>query len=390
MTKKRKIRLVAALLTAGMLLSGMIITSDASTDATVRSYEEQLADLQWRQQAAQEELDDIHWAQANAWDELGKLDEVISYNTQLKNLVQRELDAINLQIATKKQNIADAETAIAKQQEALKNRMVYAYMEEDTSAIELLLGSTSFVDFLTRFEWVQSIFDYDRHVISSLGREKETREREKADLEKAEADQLLRIADYESAISQNKELYQQKENYMAELNANESNALEVYYYNRALEDELNAELEEYLAELQRQQQSVYVGGSGGWPIQPGVDYYISSEFGWRVLYGVEDFHLGIDIACANGTPVCAYNGGTVLTSDYHWSYGNFVLIDHGGGISTLYAHLSDRYVSAGDYVYEGECIGAVGLTGNTFGYHLHFETRENGSVVNPRNYLMFP
>ena len=74
----------------------------------------------------------------------------------------------------------------------------------------------------------------------------------------------------------------------------------------------------------------------------------------------------------------------------HWSYGNYVLIDHGGGISTLYAHMSDRLVSAGDTVSAGQIIGHVGLTGNTFGYHLHFEVRENGTVVNPRNYLTFP
>ena len=391
MTKQRKTRTIVSVLLAGVMLSGMILSSGAAlTDATVKSYEEQLADLQWRQQAAQNELNDIHYAQANAWDELGKLDEIIQYNTQLKNLVQNELDAINLQIETKKQNIADAEAAIERQQTALRSRMVYNYMEDDVSSLELLLGSTSFTDFLTRLEWVQSIFNYDKSVISSLTTEKETLRRKTEELEKAEADQLLRIKDYESVISQNQTLYQQKEDYMAELNANESNALEVYYYNKELENQLNAELEEYLAQLQRQQQSVYVGGSGGWPIAPGVDYYISSEFGWRVLYGVEDFHLGIDIACANGTPICAYNGGTVLTSDYHWSYGNYVLIDHGGGISTLYAHMAERYVSAGDYVTEGQCIGIVGLTGNTFGYHLHFETRENGSVVNPRNYLMFP
>jgi len=133
-----------------------------------------------------------------------------------------------------------------------------------------------------------------------------------------------------------------------------------------------------------------VGGEGGWPLEHGVWYKITSEQGWRDLYGVWDNHYGIDIAVPCGTPVLAYNSGTVVVSTKHWSYGEYITIDHGGGVSTLYAHMSERLYSVGDYVEAGTVIGYVGLTGNTYGYHLHFETREYGSVVNPRNYLVFP
>ena len=105
---------------------------------------------------------------------------------------------------------------------------------------------------------------------------------------------------------------------------------------------------------------------------------------------MNDFHLGIDLACANGTNVYAANGGTVVKSEMHYSYGNYVLIDHGGGISTLYAHMADRLVSAGDTVAAGQQIGHVGLTGSTNGYHLHFEVCENGSTTEPRNYIVLP
>ena len=91
-----------------------------------------------------------------------------------------------------------------------------------------------------------------------------------------------------------------------------------------------------------------------------------------------------------GTPVYSYNAGTVVTSAWHDSYGNYVLIDHGGGIATLYAHMRERCVAAGDYVAAGQLVGYVGLTGNTSGYHLHFEVRLNGVVQNPRDYLIFP
>lgn len=133
----------------------------------------------------------------------------------------------------------------------------------------------------------------------------------------------------------------------------------------------------------------YVGGTASWVLESGVAYTVSSEQGWRDLYGTADFHLGTDFACPAGTEIHAYNAGTVLISEYHYSYGNYVLVDHGGGLQTLYAHMSERAVSAGDWVESGQLLGYVGMTGSAYGYHLHFEVRENGEVQNPRNYLDF-
>ena len=117
---------------------------------------------------------------------------------------------------------------------------------------------------------------------------------------------------------------------------------------------------------------------------------MSSEQGERILWGQYDYHLGIDLACAEGTNIYAYNAGTVVISTWHSSYGNYVVIDHGGGISTLYAHMRESVVTVGEWVQQGQLIGFVGLTGNTSGYHLHFEYRIDGVVQNPRNYLYFP
>lgn len=133
----------------------------------------------------------------------------------------------------------------------------------------------------------------------------------------------------------------------------------------------------------------YVGGTASWVLEPGVAYTVSSEQGWRDLYGTADFHLGTDLACPAGTEIHSFNAGTVLISEYHYSYGNYVLVDHGGGLQTLYAHMAERAVSAGDWVESGQILGYVGMTGSAYGYHLHFEVRENGEVQNPRNYLDF-
>ncbi len=133
----------------------------------------------------------------------------------------------------------------------------------------------------------------------------------------------------------------------------------------------------------------YVGGTPSWVLEPGVNYTVSSEQGWRELYGESDYHLGTDLACAAGTEIHAYNAGTVLISEYHWSYGNYVLVDHGGGIQTLYAHMAERAVSAGDWVESGQILGYVGMTGSAYGYHLHFEFRVNGETRNPREFMDF-
>ena len=360
------------------------------TDATVQSYEEQLAALSRKQQQALNELAEIRNDKSETWTEMGKLDELMKYNNDLKNYAEDQLDAITDSISDAKQNIADTEQKISRQEEAFYARMVANYMEEDTDYIELLLGATDLVDFMTKMERFSAILEYDRDIIANLNANRESLEAEKTRLLTREAEEKQRVAAFEQAILDNQMIYQEKLNFIQSLEKDEVRWTSEYTYNKQLEDELNRQLEEYLAELQRKSQSVYVGGTPGWPLETGVNYYVSSEFGWRNLYGVQDYHLGIDLACANGTQVLAYNGGKVLKSEYHYSYGNYVLVDHGGGISTLYAHMSENVVWAGDTVEAGQLLGYVGLTGNTFGYHLHFETRENGSVVNPRNYLTFP
>ena len=162
------------------------------------------------------------------------------------------------------------------------------------------------------------------------------------------------------------------------------------YENLELEKQLDAELERYLKELAEKNKSNYVGGVMGWPLPIDVNYYVSSEQGWRKLWGMDDYHLGIDLACAMNTDIYAANAGEIVTSTYHNSYGNYVVIDHGGGKATLYAHMNQRLVNVGDKVEKGQLIGKVGTTGSSSGYHLHFEVRENGEVQNPRNYINLP
>lgn len=122
---------------------------------------------------------------------------------------------------------------------------------------------------------------------------------------------------------------------------------------------------------------------------PAATRNISSYYGWRSSpfgWGTE-FHLGIDLAAGFGTPIYSSENGTVLEAQYHWSYGNYILIDHGNGLRTRYAHLQSMHVSPGQMVGKGQQIGGMGSTGSSTGSHLHYEVILNGSTVNPLGYI---
>ncbi|MBR5364653.1 MAG: peptidoglycan DD-metalloendopeptidase family protein [Clostridia bacterium] len=124
------------------------------------------------------------------------------------------------------------------------------------------------------------------------------------------------------------------------------------------------------------------------PLPEGTDWKVESGYGWQEVYGMAYFHMGIDLYCPDaGTDVLAYTGGEVVTSGYQDTYGNYVLLDHGGNLATLYAHLEERFVEAGDTVETGQPIGTVGLTGSTHVNGLHFEVRCDGAARDPMGFL---
>ena len=398
MNKKKLLRNTAMILaSATLMLIGTSSVYSGTTDATVKSYEDQLAEIAWKKQQALTELGNIDSDRNSTYNDALKLDQILQLNAQQMTLVENQLDTINTQIAEKTSAIADTTQKIETQQQAFLDRMVANYMDQDIEYMELILGSTDLVDFLTRMDSVNAIIDYDRKIIDELEKNRAILVADQKTLEEAQATQVQRANEYAETIKETQIALDQKYDYMQQLKEVEATWVAEYSYQKELENEINAELERYLWELAEKQRKLeeqqkleaqkYQAAKSGWPLQAGVNWYVSSPFGWRNLYGVQDYHLGIDLACANGTDVLAFNSGTVLKSEYHWSYGNYVLIDHGGGIATLYAHLSDRWVSAGDTVTSGQQIGNVGLTGTTFGYHLHFEVRENGSVTDPAPYL---
>lgn len=387
--KKYRIRVLTALLASSFLLTSPIY-SYQTTDTTVKSYEDQLAYVAQKQEAALAELERLRQEKAGVWYEMAQYDELIALTEQKKLLAEGQLESIEKQIKEKENEILNTSEQISAQEDAFLKRMASDYMEGDAGYLEILMSAENLVDFLARVDRIQAIRESDKAIIDSLNENKADLVLAEETLEKAKELQLSTIKDFESAILDTKAHYAEKQQVVDALQNNEAEAKATYEYFAELDKQLNAELEAYLAELLRKQQTVYVGGSMAWPLDPTAPYWYSSEFGNRILWGVPDFHLGLDIACAHNTRIYAANGGTVLKSESHWSYGNYVLIDHGGGMATLYAHMTSRAVYPGQTVAMGELIGYVGSTGNSSGPHLHFEVRVNGQVQQPRNYIVGP
>jgi len=292
-------------------------------------------------------------------------------------------------IVTKNAEIEAMEAEIEDNYNDMMGRLRFSYEQGNASYLELILNSDNMADFLSNTDRVQSIMDFDKSLMDELAAQLNLLETERTVLANTLEDQK----NLEKSLSDKKvDLEDQKkqaDQYITQLQADEKTYAAEYEKAKKAEQEANSQIEKLLAERQKSENQQYWGGEFIWPVPKNITR-ISSYFGWRILWGRSDYHLGIDIPAAAGTDIYASNGGTVVTATWHYSYGYYVLIDHGGGFATLYAHNSRLLVKAGDVVEQGDVIAKMGTTGSSSGNHLHFEVRKNGKVQNPLNYVKRP
>ncbi len=318
--------------------------------------------------------------------------QILDYETQIKDL-EIQLDDLNTSIKEKEEELVE-------KKQVLENRLVAMYMKKETTFLDVIL-SGNLMNFISNQDMIKQIADYDNNLIveveelkKSLQSEKEQVETVKQEKEaKTQELQKLKAEKEEKAASlteEQKDLEKQLSEYKAQAE-------------RYAELEKQAIAKENAAREAAKRQSSnggtsssavsstvanpYTGGKLGWPCPSSSR--ITSPYGYRILFGVRDFHTGIDIGAVHGSNICAAESGTVILANYGWNggYGNYIIINHGNGITTRYAHASQLYVTAGQSVSRGQVIAAVGTTGNSTGPHLHFEVRTNGSHTNPLNYL---
>ena len=380
---------VLALLLLLPMVTMALGSAGAVTQSEIDALKAEQAESRLRQQELKEQLEDAEADQMAAQQKRQLL------QAQL-DAINDELDSIDAQLAYYDQEIAQKEAeriqaeADEQAQYELFCQRVRAMEEEGTvSYWSILFNAEDFSDLLDRLADVDAVMDYDNQVMEELTAIRKEIVRLKTQLEEARADEQ-EARDQQAA----KQAEQQAKVAEAQKLLDEINA-DVAEVNRQLDDEI-AGAEEIQAEIarkqkqleeQRRQNNITIDSETNymWPL-PGY-YRLTSLFGYRIhpITGKAHSHTGIDIPASGGTPILACKSGQVVTSAYHYSYGNYVVIDHGNGNSTLYAHMSSRAVSEGDMVTQGQTIGYVGTTGSSTGNHLHLEVRDNYTRVDPES-----
>ena len=397
-TRRHRFAHVAILAACALVFSSLLLipsvirpTEAASTvtDAKVKMYEEQLAQLQKEKTALNNKIYTARQNQADALELKGYLD------SQL-NLTMEEIEALEDLIAEtedkigkKNLEIIDKKADVDEQRGNFLERLRITYEEGETGYLEMLLGADSLYDVLTRVERVGYMMDYNVKLMEKYQNATVELEAEEEYLEAMQVkneEAKVKLEETEASLNQQLTDNQAYLNTLTTSIAVDSAAQQKL---TAEEDKVNKEMEAYIRELQAKANAAYVGGEFRWPVDVSWKR-ISSYFGWRVLWGVNDYHRGIDIPASAWSNIYASNGGTVIKAEYHWSYGNYVIIDHGGGKSTLYAHANQLNVKVGQTVKQGDIIAKVGTTGNSSGNHLHFEVRINGECKNPLDYVTQP
>lgn len=304
------------------------------------------------------------------------------YTTQVEiNDLQKQINTKIEEIDQKQQELNHKEEEITQQNEDLGDRLRAMYKNGETGVLSVVLGAHSLSELMTNFDMVQRIYESDANLLSRLEDAYEGIREEKEELQGLK----------ESLVAQQQQIQAKKDSLASDKAALASQKAAVDADNKALEkqvDQLNAEANALTAQIKKLQSAAqYTGGVMQWPAPASTT--ITSPFGNRIhpILKVNKFHTGIDIGAGMGTNIVAANAGTVISACYNSGYGYMVMIDHGGGIVTLYAHASKLLVSTGAKVTKGQVIAKVGSTGMSTGPHLHFEVRVNGEYKNPLTYL---
>lgn len=304
------------------------------------------------------------------------------------NKTLADIDNKQIEINITNEEIEKAKEKEEKQYSDMKLRIKFFYEKGDTSLLENILSGDNLEDILTKAEYIQSITDYDRKKLNELVEIKNRIIIFENQLEREKAELLL-LKDTEIAQKENiekliKEKTKELEDTKSKINTSQAELKKLKEEEKKLEAEIAAIERAILA---RGNSNRILRGGLIWPCPSSKR--ITSTFGNRKspTKGGSTYHQGIDIGAPVGTTVIAAAAGEVVISKYSYSAGNYIMIDHGSGIFTVYMHLSVRGVEVGKEVSQGQKIGEVGSTGYSTGPHLHFGVRKNGSYVNPLTFV---
>lgn len=306
------------------------------------------------------------------------LDLKVESATNDLEIVEVELVMLGHDIDRTTLELEEAEAALEDRKETFNQRLRVMYMNGNVGYLELLLTSENVKDFLNRKDMIQSITDHDKELIKFMKEQKDIVDNKKNELQGQRASVEVTKSKLESRRNDLIKVTREKEVLMSSLEQ-DIKAAEIAY------DKATQEYKDLGAQILKLQQETgpYSGGKMLWPVPSSGR--ITSYYGYRIhpIFKSKKLHTGIDIGVPTGSSIVAASEGRVIHSDWLGSYGKAVLLDHGGGIVTLYAHNSTLTVKKGQWVERGNTIAKAGSTGNSTGPHLHFEVRKNGAYVDP-------
>lgn len=351
---------------------------------------DELTNAKNKKTQADNRIADLKKQQQTTIAEKARLEKEKEELTKQQNEEANAIEELEMQIAEAKEHLRQTELALAqatseynRMNELVRTRLQVMYKNSETTLLDTLLSSGSVVEFYERLHYMQVISENDNKLMQQL--------------EEARQDMELKRQLQEQAKALLEEKLEEREERLEQIRASRSEVEgEISRSKKALA-ELEKEIDKWIEESNKLASQIktlstakkYVGGSMTWPCPS--SQRVTSTFGNRkhpILRKVK-MHTGVDIAADKGASIVAANSGTVIMSQYdNTGYGNMVVIDHGGGITTLYAHCSKLLVKVGDKVKAGQTIAKVGSTGLSTGNHLHFEVRVNGEPKDPmKGYL---
>ncbi len=402
MNTKRKVlcSVLAGFLAFLMLFSlfALLLDASASDKSELGALKDKRADITKQRKDKEAELAGINDEMNALLDRKYAIEQEVSLIYDQIHITEEIIEMLEGNIQTKEEEIAAVELTKEAQYETFKKRLRAQYESNGISDLELILSSSSLTEALSRIEALNRIASHDNELIDDLTETITYIETLKADLEADKAEQEDQKEEYELYSEELKVQERELGDLLIELRTKaeftqeeidkitaDENAVDKEI--QALSAKIAAEEAAAAAKAQKENVSTVATGSMKWPL-PG-HYNITSDYKMRTnpVTGVYGQHTGIDISAPKGTSIVAAGAGTVVSAGWNNAYGWRIIISHGGGIQTLYAHMTSFAVSEGDYVNAGDTIGYVGSTGNSTGNHLHFSVLVNGSYVSPWGYV---
>ena len=403
--------------------TNVFATTTAEYDAQISEIKEKQAQNEAEAEELNAQLESLRseTADAQAYQET-LVAQIENYQESI-DLARERIDELNSSISTLEDEIEKADAEYADTFEQLKVRLNALYTSGgELTTLEILLDSTSLYDFSVRSEAIQGVTRHDKQLMEEIKAYMLQTQEQRDELSVQKEELAEQKKDLESKQSELQVLEEENQRLIEELQLQSAEAENLIAENEAESQDYLAQLDSLIAqrseqaareEAERQQALENQQNQGGGSSDAGSSSSGSSgssgssndssvlntgdlSFSWPLAgYGYGSItqyygnngHMGLDIGIPYGTPIYAAESGQVISAEYHWSWGNNVLIWHNGTYSTRYAHCSSLAVSAGEYVQKGQVIGYAGSTGNSTGNHLHFEVYQNGSRVDPLNFV---